>query len=99
MLKKRLDALSLANSEYRSEGILKKNLSGKEYRVKSEELRFYENGMLQWMAGMPALPVVEKFSFQFDDYSVVVHYVENGQEIRLLLQWMAAGKKTVFPIM
>lgn len=79
-LKRRLASLALANPAYQPESSMKEKLSGKKYHVTEGKLCLYENGMLLRMAGMPALPTVESFRFQFKGSSVVLYYTENGQE-------------------
>lgn len=79
-LKRRLDSLALANPEYQPESLMKKQIAGRVYRVTEGELRFYENGMLRHMSGMPSLPTVETFHFRFEKGDAVLSYCEKGQE-------------------
>lgn len=84
-LERRMASLALANPAYQPESPMKKNLSGKEYCVTEGELCFYENGMLQRMAGMQPLPTAERFRIQFEREGAVLHYVEKGQEKQMFI--------------
>ena len=84
-LQKRLTTLSLGNPNCCMESAMKTQIANLCYEVTQGNLRFYENGMLLRMAGMPQLPTVNQFCFHFYPGYVKLSYMEQVQERELII--------------